>query len=104
MSNQLRDEGVSEKDLEEEVKVKMQDYKCMHTYLEKCLLNIEITDDKNKDQIIYFPKYPVFSSLTGNLRDYIMGEVSRSSHRDKIISLLSYTDGVKQKIEYSYNL
>jgi hypothetical protein len=67
-------------------------------------LHIEITDDKNKDQIIYFPKYPVFNSLAGNLRDYIMGSVSRSSHRDKIISLLGYTDGVKQKIEYSYNL
>lgn len=51
----------------------MKSYKCLHSYLEKCLLNIEITDDKNKDQIIYFPKYPVFNSLAGNLRDYIMG-------------------------------
>jgi hypothetical protein len=33
-----------------------------------------------------------------------MTDVSRSSHREKIVSLLSYTDGVKQKIEYSYNL
>ena len=46
----------------------------------------------------------MFSSLTGNLRDYIMKNVTRDSHRDKIVSLLSYTDGVKQKIEYSYNL
>ena len=66
--------------------------------LEKCLLNIEITDDNGKDQYIYFPKYPVFSSLTGNLRDYIMKAVGRDSHRDKIVTLLSYTDGVKQKI------
>lgn len=76
----------------------------MYTYLEKCLINIEITDDKGSDQVIYFPKYPVFSSLTGNLRDFIMTAVTRDSHRDKIVSLLGYTDGVKEKIEYSYNL
>ena len=67
----------------------------MYSYLEKCLLNIEITDDNGKDQFIYFPKYPVFNSLTGNLRDFIMTEVNRNSHRDKIVSLLSYTKGVK---------
>ncbi len=33
-----------------------------------------------------------------------MAEVSRASHREKIVSLLSFTEGVKQKIEYSYNL
>lgn len=33
-----------------------------------------------------------------------MVSVARDSHRDKIVSLLSYTDGVKSKIEYSYNL
>lgn len=33
-----------------------------------------------------------------------MTNVSRASHREKIVSLLSFTDGVKQKIEYSYNL
>ena len=53
---------------------------------------------------MYFPKYPVFDSLAGNLRDYIMHEVNRSSHRDKIVTMLSYTDGVKNKIEYSYQL
>ena len=76
----------------------------MYTYLEKCLINIEVTDSQGKDQVIYFPKYPVFNSLTGNLRDFVMQEVERSSHRDKIVSLLGYTDGVKEKIEYSYNL
>jgi hypothetical protein len=103
--NKLRDEGITnEKELEEAVVERMSSYKCLHTYLEKCLLNIEITDDKGKDQVIYFPKYPVFNSLAGNLRDHIMVEVARSSHRDKIVTLLSYTEGVKQKIEYSYNL
>lgn len=82
----------------------MKSYKCIYTELEKCLLKIEITDDKGKDQYIYFPKYPVFKSLADNLRNHIMEKVERSSHRDKIVSLLSYTDGVKQKMEYSYNL
>jgi hypothetical protein len=48
--------------------------------------------------------YPVFDSLAGNLRDFIMRQVNRSSHRDKIVTLLSYTEGVKNKIEYSYQL
>ena len=82
----------------------MGEYQCLYTYLEKNLLNIQITDDKNSDQTLYFPKYPVFSSLSGNLRDYIMKNVNRASHRDKIVSLLGYTDAVKEKIEYSYNL
>ena len=76
----------------------MKEYQCLNSFLEKNLLSIEITDDKGSDQFIYFPKYPVFSSLTGNLRDYIMKQVNRESHRDKIVSLLGYTDGVKEKI------
>ena len=76
----------------------------MYTHLEKLLLSIEVTDEKGRDQTVYFPKYPVFESLKGNLRDYVMLAVNRDSHRDKIVSLLSYTEGVKQKIDYSYNL
>lgn len=82
----------------------MKDYKCTYSHLETLLLSIEVTDEKGKDQTLYFPNYPVFSSLTGNLRDYVMVSVTRDSHRDKIVSLLSYTEGVKDKIEYSYNL
>ena len=82
----------------------MANYKCMYAHLEKLLLSIEVTDEKRKDQTIYFPRYPVFQSLSGNLRDHVMLFVSRDSHRDKIVSLLSYTDGIKEKIEYSYNL
>jgi len=33
-----------------------------------------------------------------------MEAVTRDSHRDKIVSLLAYSDGLKEKIEYSYNL
>lgn len=70
----------------------------MYTHLEGLLLSIEVTDEKGNDQTVFFPNYPVFSSLTDNLRDYIMVEVTRDSHRDKIVSLLSFTDGVKNKI------
>lgn len=33
-----------------------------------------------------------------------MSEVERSTHRDKIVSLLGFISGIKDKIEYSYNL
>lgn len=54
--------------------------------------------------MIYFPKYPVFASLSGNLKDIIMAAVERGSHRDKIVSLLSYSKAVKEKINYSFDL
>ena len=82
----------------------MRKYQCPLTFLESCLLSIEVTDARGSDQNLYFPKYPVFDSLTDNLRDYIMGQVNRASHRDKIVSLLSYTEGVKEKMEATYNL
>lgn len=75
----------------------------MFEYLEKCLLSIEIVNGSNK-QIIIFPKYPVFNSLSGNLRDTVMDSVSRTTHRDKIVSLLGYTSAIKTKIESSYSL
>lgn len=55
-------------------------------------------------QTVIFPKYPVFNSLSGNLRDTVMTSVSRSTHRDKIVSLLGYTSAIKSKIESSYTL
>lgn len=33
-----------------------------------------------------------------------MGVVERGSHRDKIVSLMNYTTGVREKIESSYTL
>jgi hypothetical protein len=33
-----------------------------------------------------------------------MSEVERSTHRDKIVSILGFVNGIKDKIEYSYNL
>ena len=60
-------------------------------YLENCLLNIEITNDKGINQVVYFPKIPVFNSLSEGLKDYVMNEVERTTHRDKIVYLLGYT-------------
>ena len=72
-------------------------------FLEKNLLQIEIINNNIK-QIVIFPKYPVFNSLTGGLRDTIMNSVERSTHRDKIVSLQGYTTAIKNKIESSYTL
>ena len=55
-------------------------------------------------QIVYFPKYPVFNSLTAGLRDTVMNQVERASHRDKIVSLQGYSSAIKNKIESSYQL
>lgn len=33
-----------------------------------------------------------------------MNEVERATHRDKIVSLLGFSNGIVEKIEYSYNL
>lgn len=76
----------------------------MYDYLESLLINIEIRDEYGKLQVVLFPKHPVFNSLSGNLRDYVMGSVERSSHRDKIVSLLGYVGGIGDKIEKSYTL
>lgn len=52
-----------------------EDNEDMFEYLEKCLLSIEISDFNNEPQTVIFPKHPVFSSLSDNLRDSIMNDV-----------------------------
>lgn len=66
-------------------------------FLEKNLLQIEIINN-GVEQLVIFPKYPVFKSLTGGLRDTVMNSVERSTHRDKIVSLMAYTGAIKSKI------
>lgn len=75
----------------------------LYDFLEKNLLQIQIMNG-GMPQTVIFPKYPVFNSLSGNLRDTVMTSVSRSTHRDKIVSLLGYTSAIKSKIESSYTL
>lgn len=67
-------------------------------------MNIEITNDKGTNQIVYFPKIPVFNSLSDGLKNYVMNKVERSTHRDKIVYLLGYTEDIKSCINYSYRL
>ncbi len=55
-------------------------------------------------QVVLFPKHPVFNSLSGDLRDFVMTHVERGSHRDKIVSLLGYVGGIGDKLEKSYTL
>lgn len=50
----------------------MKGYKCMYTHLESLLISIEVADDRGVNQTVFFPKFPVFDSLAGNLRDSIM--------------------------------
>lgn len=47
----------------------------MFEYLEKCLLTIEITNSRGKPQLVIFPMYPVFNSLSSSLRDTVMDTV-----------------------------
>ena len=97
-------EGERKQKIEKKTEKKMKKYQCMYSHLETLLISIEVADQKGKNQTVFFPKFPVFDSLAGNLRDKIMLDVCRDSHREKIVSLLSYTDGIKEKMEYSYNL
>ncbi len=54
-------------------------------------------------QTVIFSKYPVFNSLSSNLRGTVMTSFSRSTHIDKIVSLLlDYVNAIKSKIESSY--
>ena len=68
------------------------------------MINIEIRDEYQVGQVVLFPKHPVFNSLSGDLRDYVMTNVERGSRRDKIVSMLGYVGGVGDKLEKSYTL
>ena len=55
----------------------MKKYNCMYSHLETLVISIEVADEKGTNQTVYFPKFPVFDSLSGNLRDKIMLDVNR---------------------------
>ena len=55
--------------LDKKVEARMKKYQCLFAYLESLLISIEVADDKGKNQTVFFPKFPVFDSLAGNLRD-----------------------------------
>ena len=55
----------------------MKKYNCMYSHLETLVISIEVADEKGTNQTVYFPKFPVFDSLSGSLRDKIMLDVNR---------------------------
>lgn len=63
-----------------------------------------MVDSAGKKQTLYFPKHPSYYSLSATTKDYIMGEVKRGSHRDKIVSLFGYVISLKDNLEYSYTI
>lgn len=70
--------------------------------MESYLLRIEITDSNGVNQDVYFPKHPVFESLSDGLKDYVMSEVTRNTHSQKITSLLSFVNSINDKILEAY--
>ena len=55
------------------------------------ILSIEVSSYNGKEtanQLLYFPKHPVFNYLNGDTKDSIMMRVTRGTQRDKQISLL----------------
>ena len=74
MDNELREKygSIDHEDYIQDFEEGKKGYNCMYEYLEKRILKIEITDNNNQEQTVYFPRYPVFSSLSPNLRDYVM--------------------------------
>lgn len=76
----------------------------MINYLEGRLLKIEITNRDGHTQILYFPNHPVFASLSGQLRDNTMYEVTRETRRDKIVTLFQQYSHIKEEMEHSFKI
>lgn len=72
--------------------------------MEESIIHIEINDSNNQKQTIFFPKQPAYYSLSINNRDFVMSEVKRETHRDKIVSLFGYTKSLEKSMDYSYTL
>ena len=62
-------------------------------YLEGKILKIEIVSSLGR-QFIYFPDHPILTKLSGPTRNRIMLDVSRSTQREKIKSLLKFKEEI----------
>ena len=71
--------------------------------LKKVILKIEISSTLGK-QLLYFPQHPILTKLSDTTRDRIMLEVSRSTQREKIKSLLQFKEEVKMEISHNFNI
>ena len=69
------------------------------------MLKIEIVSiSSKKKQDVYFPKHPILTTLSPTTRDRIMLEVSRSTQREKIKSLLSFKDEIICEINHNFKI
>lgn len=71
------------------------------------IIQIEVSSYNGREttfQNLYFPHHPVFKYLAEDSKDSIMLEVSRDTQRDKLISLFSYYQNIKEEIEQNYEL
>lgn len=66
------------------------------------ILKIEIVSTLGK-QYLYFPKHPILTKLSDATRDRIMQEVSRSTQREKIKSLLQFKNQIFTEINHNFN-
>lgn len=74
----------------------------LHTLKEE-ILKIEVISSRGR-QFIYFPKHPILTKLSNATRDRIMEEVSRSTQREKIKSLLQFKDEIFAEITHNFEL
>jgi hypothetical protein len=55
-------------------------------------------------EYLYFPKHPILTKLSDATRNRIMEEVSRSTQREKIKSLLKFKDEIFTEIGHNYQI
>jgi hypothetical protein len=83
-------------------------YKYFDIFMEEfegLIRQIEVASFNGREesfQNLYFPNHPVFTYLAEDTKDSIMLEVSRDTQRDKLISLFSYYENIKEEIEQNY--
>lgn len=53
-------------------------------------------------QFLYFPKHPILTKLSDATRNRIMLEVSRSTQREKIKSLMSFQEEIFTEIGHNF--
>lgn len=69
------------------------------------MLKIEIISiSSHRRQDVYFPNHPILKTLSPTTRDRIMLEVSRSTQREKIRSLLNFKDEIIVEINHNFKI
>lgn len=69
------------------------------------MLKIEIVSiSSRRKQDVYFPNHPILKTLSPTTRDRIMLEVSRSTQREKIKSLLAFKEEIIVEINHNFKI